>query len=359
MLDPNNTDALFLLGRAYFVLNSYKMAQSYFLQVLDNNPSPLLRLKTEQYLKLINERAPELRLPTRGTITKYLFANLTSGYDSNINGATTSSVFVLPVGILNLFPSQTKKSDGFGDGFIKGGIGKTINDNLGIFADASAEGHFNYTVPGFNYSIFNGDIGATFTKGDYQIIVPLGVQQIYTGNSSFERYVVLASILSRTFRTNNSVGVLTSVQAIDYPQTNNRQQYQSFFAGNTVLQFPLICTRFTGSIYYGDGKALDQTGAYLIRDFSGVQGLLEWLRWKHNTPFISSIIQDSNYTGTDPAFLKRRHDYYYSVGVGWNWNFTKHWNLQPQYIQIWNKSNIAIYKYNRSVAQVSLIYLWS
>jgi hypothetical protein len=70
--------------------------------------------------------------------------------------------------------------------------------------------------------------------------------------------------------------------------------------------------------------------------------------------FASAGYQRGRYDKDNLAFLTKRDDKQFDAALGSNWGFAKLWSLRPQLAYTRNKSNIAIYSFDRVDASLSV-----
>jgi hypothetical protein len=68
----------------------------------------------------------------------------------------------------------------------------------------------------------------------------------------------------------------------------------------------------------------------------------------------SASVEQRRYGGPDPLFLIERKDTQVDVSLGLTYAFAPKWSVRPQISFTDNDSNIDIYEFSRTVAQIGL-----
>jgi tetratricopeptide (TPR) repeat protein len=349
-MQPDNALARAEIGRAYLAAGETETARGELAQVRASRIPQAAIPAVDRLLGAITQLQSGQKPQVRG----YLEAGF--GDDSNINSATSDSQVAVPAlgGLLvNLDTGSKKSHDTFG--MVGGGasLRVPVAPDLAFAGNVAATQSSNSDSSRFDAGLIEGNAGLLKTSGDN---IYSGVLQAATNR-----------IGSRTFR--NSLGVLgqwqvnlgsqaqltTFVQAarLSYPGEALRD------ADRWLVGAGYAHARASGPVLYaaaygGREAARASNVEQLSHDFWGLRGGIQWQSADAVTLFGNLSMESRGYRGEEPLFLRTRDDRQSSASLGLHYQLVPGWRLTPQVAWTSNRSNIAIYGFDRTVASIIL-----
>jgi hypothetical protein len=90
------------------------------------------------------------------------------------------------------------------------------------------------------------------------------------------------------------------------------------------------------------------------KPFYGLRLVLQAAPWSSVSAFLVGGVQVGKYTQVNDLFDEKREDHLYDATAGIAWTFAKGWSLRPQVVYYKNKSNLALYEYDRTDTSINL-----
>jgi len=350
-VQPDYVGVRLEMGRAYLALGDYARAKLEFETVMrfDNLP-PDLRQQAQIYGK-----AAEDAISGKKTIG-FGYLEYGYGYDSNPLSATRISEMTLADGsILTLPPAALAHSDHYNAVSTGGEVSHALGNKFSVFlgADLRDREYQNIDLAD-NYSL-DGRGGFGYNEGAHNTRIGM------TGGSYW---------LDRT-KARKSYG-----WTFDYRYLAGKQDQLTFNASGTrFLYLPDALQINSYDLYQGaagwlhaseDGKGVASfilLGGYEKQTDGRVDGnkpfyggrlALQRALSDSLGAFFSGGAQTGKYSQINAAFDTKRQDTFYDATVGVTWSFYKRWSLRPQVSYFKNKSNIALYEYDRTDASVNV-----
>ena len=349
-VDPTNARARLEMGGAFLALGEYARAKLEFETVLRlSNLPPGLREQARAYA-----RAAENRLAGRRALfTGYLEYGY--GYDSNPRSATSvGSITTANPFVIILDPVLLERSDHY---HALGG-GAEVNYRLGgafsVYAggDARARRYRNLGVA--DYGQLDGRLGMGYARGPHSgrlgIIAgryDLDDRNVRESAGMTGEYRHLASS-----RAQLSFNVLAA--AYRYVPEHLRANDFDLFQGSLGWLRAIGSGGVLGvSVLGGVEKA---TGGRLDGDkpFYGGRLTIQHTITDRTAIFVLVGTQRGQYKEINPIFGVQRVDALHHLVTGLSWNFAGNWSLRPQLAYVENRSNLELFKFDRTDLSVNL-----
>jgi tetratricopeptide (TPR) repeat protein len=358
-LQPNNAPARAQIARAYFNLKETETAKREFETVKGQGVPDDVRISIDRYLDAIDRIAD-----TEGLSARF-FLEFTSGYDSNVNGATAINEVAIPA-----FGNVPFRLDALSvetpDWFFSAAAGIAVRNPLGealaLVGGVSAYKRVNVEEDVFDTGYIDGYLGLTH-KVARDTFTLVGQGNAFLVNDPIYRHAyreALGGTLQWThdFNARNQMTAYLQYAALRYPEQAPRDAdryiagvgYAHAFRGGDASAYL--------GLYGGAENARDNAFEYLGFDLAGLRlggqkGLSERLYL-----FGSASVELRRAQGTDPFFQVEREDEQYTASLGLNYLLPREWRLSPQVTYLHNSSNIEINEYDRWQGFVSLRRDW-
>jgi len=356
VVDPQFAGARMALARAYFAMGAYTAAETAFLQLLEYNPPPQVRIVVDRYLAAIKQRAEARRTQVRGYISTRI------GRDTNANNATGVSTFQVPA--LNnltvtLAPNNQKSASYYGELALGISAEHQISEGLGLYAGLDANHRDLPRGHPFDQSGINGTFGVILGSApDTVRIGGLAGQSFLAGTKLYHNLGVNASWQHVSGRRDlwTLFGQVSSIRYNNAALFNNN--VDSILAGisETHAMGDSGKILISASLYGGyerDAHHRADGAKSLLGGNLGAQAKLT----RQVSMYGSFGAQLGDYKRQNVAFLKTRYDRVYSASVGLAWILLKDVTLQTAYNYTSNLSTIVINQYNRT--DVSMTLRWA
>lgn len=344
---PDHEGARVELARAYFLIGEDARAREEFEVALANRPSPEAARVIAEYLDAL--RARESRF--RPTAMAYVEAGY--GYDSNPRAGVDNPLITLPIfGEVTVDESGVRKSDRtsiYGAGFRLTG---PLTDRVVAFASGQAEVVDYPNVGDFNQRVYAGSLGVAgqWRKQSWRLGASSGYQTLggnpYRHTSGvFGDWAVPLS---------ERLVVSTGIQAgkLDYEGANVVRN--SDFWTATVAVRHAFAMRFQPllelSANAGRERNVNADRQDLSRDIYGGRIAAMCAPFGTWTIGVGGTYQSSRYREADPILETARDDRYAAADFHVAWNPLRGLTLRAEFSAARNKSNLALYEYNRRTA---------
>jgi tetratricopeptide (TPR) repeat protein len=359
-VQPNSAPARAQIARAYFNLKETDTAKREFETVKSQEVPPSVRDTIDRYLEAISRVAEAERLSAR------FFLEFATGYDSNVNSATTTSEFAVPglSGPLRLSPGSLEVGDGFFSAAAGINIANPLTKRVNLIGGLSAYGRLNFVEDNFNTGYLDGYLGVS-TKAGRSTFSLVGQGNVFTVSDPVYSQAyrnALGGTFQWTYDLNarNQFTAYVQYAALTYPEQSPRDVdryivgagYAHAFRGNDPSVYI--------GVYGGTEQERDEAFAGLASDLIGLR-LGGQKRLNDRTYLFANLAAEyRDYRGPffPPFILDEREDKQYSVALGVHYLLPKEWRVSPQMSYLRNDSNIAINEYDRWQAFVSLRRDW-
>ncbi|MBU0689560.1 MAG: DUF560 domain-containing protein [Gammaproteobacteria bacterium] len=351
-VDPNFAGARLDMARSYFHLGDLSRAKTELEMVMKQEPPEAARITIEKYLGAIDS-AEEARK------TRYsVYLEGTVGRDTNVNNSTSQSDVAIPAFgdlVFTLNPTSLKTPATYFMGAIGGEVSHTLTDQWSVNGGVDLRQRNNHKMPSYDFGSLDARVGAAFA----------------TGNEVFRLGLTWGFYEQAHLKNRNAYGFTGGWQHNFNPknQLNVFGQYGK--------------NRYSDPTYQVNDFNLSVVGAGLLHIlddgqsvlFASVNGLKEGavndradgsksgygLRLGGQAPVSDAVevfanvgYQRGRYDKENLAFLIKRDDKLVDLSLGASWHLTKLWTIRPQIAYSRNKSNIAIYSFDRIDASMTV-----
>lgn len=357
-LNPAHAGAQMDLGRAYFALGSYDLAEAAFRKLREQNPPPAAQQAITQYLDTIQSRRKETRPGWSG------FAELSLGYDSNLTGVPADfgaaslqafNIAVDPTG------NSIKRSEPYFEAQASLEYTYPLSRGWSLFAGGGARSRTYHRESDFN--VLAGDLrfGGALNSGPTQWRIASAYQHYAQDGAApgeprpkNDRETANASLdWRRALDTRNQVGLSLQASRVRFP-TNAIDDFDQLYLGASWLRsfegrgVPLLYL----TLFATDDKAKN-TFADGITDKSKRLGGLRGYAQYSLTPKLQAFVGAGFVERRDQDDFARSttvaagRDRFAEASVGVTWQFQEKCAVRTQWAYTRNASNIDIYDFNR------------
>ena len=351
MQQPDNQRARLELARAQFMLGDDLAARTNFQAVLADAPPPNVRKHIQLFLDKIDERLSRAQSHVSG------HAQLTLGSDSNINSATSNtSVDVPALGQVTLADTSREINDEFLTVDAGGDWKYLLSKLTGVFASAAVKDQNNFSSHEYDTTVLGIRTGLSHVWGKNRFELPLQYQELWVDGNSFRRMVTLGGEWGRGVSDHDRLSLYGQLGGLRYPDQGARDVDLSLAGGAWTHNFSGDKLTTISSVYYGDESAKEAVGKHNGRSYYGLRLGAQWTFTPTQALFAVAGAQKVDHAAVHPVFAETRSDDFYQASLGWRWQANNNLSLQAEFEYYDNQSNLPLYAYNRSVAQLSLQY---
>lgn len=351
--NPGDDLARLELARAYFSLGEYQRSREEFNVVKRNQPPAGVVNTLNLYLDEIKRKEGLYKIQYRA------FGELGSGYNSNVNVATSvDSIYLPAVGSLSLAASMRPKPSPFGFGALGAGLTVPLDTSLWGFLDFNASGQRYSQVDGYNLAGANLVAGLKFVDGknEYKIsafgsLAKIDQTPVPNAAGGAIEYV------RQLAETQSLLAVLSSVK-LTYPT--------DYAAYNSTLNiatlgyrkgFPAAKWQPVVDVTANLGQQNNTSDrSDLGRAIRGVNVQVSFLPATEFGVSMGLGYTQSNYGGSDFLFDSTRADSLFSANTALQFKLTKQLTARAELTYYGNQSNLALYGYNQWTGALKLRY---
>ncbi len=348
---PNYVGVRLEMGRAYYELRDYARAIGIFETVLHfQNLPPDIRKQAQAY-----EQAARQSLEARKTVG-YGYIELGLGFDSNPQSATSVADIPLVDGsILVLPPSALERSDHYGALSLGGEVIHSLSDRYSVFAGTDIRARVHNNIGPANYIDAGARLGIGYSAASTSVRLGLGggryeLYGVPTRNTTSltldgrhllaNKDLISFSLGGTAFRF---IPIGLDVNDFDLYSTSIGWQ-RGINGGRGAIGFTLLGGRENDAGGRPDGD----------KPFAGFRVSLQNAFTDSSGGFLSAGTQRGKYDTTNAAFGVQREDRLNDITVGLTWSLPLGWSVRAQVQYLENKSNIALYQFDRTDASLNL-----
>jgi tetratricopeptide (TPR) repeat protein len=348
-VQPNNHLARAEIARAYLLLGEREAARREFETVRQQQIPPEAKENIDRFLAAI-------RVAETTRVDGYI--ELGAGYDSNVNAATRNSQIALPSlgGIIaTLDPASTERDDAFG--LLAAGINLThrLAPEWALVGAASGSARVHSDEDRFDQLTLDGSLGARWSRGKEAITLGGQAQTFELDHDRYREITGLVAQWQHTYDERRQATLFGQYSQLRYPTQSIRNAdrevigvaYGKAFSG---AYSPVLFT----SGYVGRERELASGVPHLGHELWGLRvgGQLRLgLGW---SIIGNASYEERKYGGPEPIFLVTRKDKQTDVSAGVSYLIRPNTVLLGQVGYTDNNSNVAINKFDRTVATISL-----
>jgi tetratricopeptide (TPR) repeat protein len=350
-VQPGNLQARAEIARAYYVMGERDTAKREFESVRERGVPAEVRETIDRFLSAI-----EATRKTRFNA----YVELAAGHDSNVNSATAQSQVAVPFfggAIVQLAPGSTRLKDSFGSLSAGLSLANEIAANWSVVGSASFYGKYNADETRFNTGTLDGALGLRWSSGRNAVTGALQGQRYSVDGESFRESAGGVLQWQHNISQTSQVSLFAQHAQLSYPDPSQsiRDARRTIFGVATAQAFagesaPVIFA----SLYGGEEKEDAPNVPHLGHKPVGVRVGGQWRVAPGVHLFANASAEQRRYGGTDPLFLVERKDTQVDLSLGLNYPIYRKLSLRPQVSVTDNNSNIEIYDFRRTVAQLGL-----
>jgi hypothetical protein len=349
-VEPDNVRARAEIARAYLALGETETALQEFQTVKRQGVPADVSMTIDRYIASVRRGGNE----TARSLTAYVEASV--GYDTNVNVGPNRNSVLIP-GFGNLPFKLSRNSQANEDGFASLGAGANLRQPLGngysLLAGVSASSRGNFSKQHFD--TYNGDVNLGVSRTVDQDVFTVMLQEgvFYVDDSRFRNHSGLTGQWQRNLDARNQVSVFGQYTQLRYAQQKVRDA-ERWVAGAGYAHLFREGMVAYGSLYGLEEKPRERGVDWL--GFSGWGGRIGGrMNYDARTVlFGGATYEYRSHKADDPSFLRKRRDDQFGILFGANYNLSPDWSVTPQLNLTYNKSNVALSDYHRSLFSVTL-----
>ena len=275
------------------------------------------------------------------------------GYDSNINTATELTSVTLPVfaflGPAALTGNATRTGDGYGQ--VQAGLsGSTgLSRQTKLYGSLLANTRNNFGSVAFDQDSLTPTVGISHTTATRDVLaVSAQGQFFWLGRHAYR--TSYGAIGQYTHRLEGGRAVFVSGQyfRLDYKQDHLRDANR--FAGSVGFAGKYIVASVNG----GRESLVNAAAPHLAYGFASAAASAEVPVSRTVAVVGGGSIEYRGYDGSDPLFLRSRHDTEVDASLGLRIALAKGLTARPRVTYTRNFSPISLYDYSRATAAVGV-----
>jgi tetratricopeptide (TPR) repeat protein len=364
-VSPGHAGAQMDLGRAYFALGSFDLAEAAFRKLKESGPPPQALQAINQYLEAIQARQRETRPGWSG------FAEAALGYDSNLTGvpgdfgAASQQSFAIttdPTG------NSVKRDAGYFEAQGALEYSYPLSRGWALFGGGSARGRAYHKEDDFNIVAGELHAGGTLNSGPNQWRVSAGYQD-YTQEGAApgdpkptnDRNTATTALDWRhSADTKTQYGLSLQASRVEFPDNPIDDFDQIYLGASWMKSFqgkgvPLLflsgfITDDKARNTYADGVTTKS------KNLGGVRGYYQRLLTPKVQLFntLGFVYRQDKDAFARSTTVEKGKDKFIELVLGINWHFQERCAVRAQVAYTQNESNIDIYDFNRTEASTAV-----
>lgn len=349
---PGHAQARAELARALAASGENEAAKAALEDVKRANPPQEVQERIDRLLGAIE------RSSRRTSVTGWLEAGI--GLDSNVNSATSSSTIAVPAfggAVFTLGAAGVKQRDEFASFAGAMDVSHAFTPEWSAFGRLSGSLKRNKDQDTFDTHSADLTAGIAYTSGKNRFSLAGQAGTFGVDNSRFRDYLGVTGQWRYSLSQNAEAGLFVQRGRLDYPGQDIRNAHRTVVGATFVHLFggrwqPALY----GSVYAGEERERAANVPHLGHKLYGTRVGGE-AAWNERTKvFASASYEDRDYGGAEPLFLTTRGDRQLDLAAGVRYAIGRQWEVTPQVSYTDNRSNIGIFRYERTQALVTLRY---
>lgn len=348
---PDHVRARAEIARAYAALGEMKTARQEFETVKQQGVPPEVAVTIDRLVSAIERIEEEGRTTVRG----YLEGTL--GHDTNINSATPDRNVAVPLfggAVFTLGPGGAKRSDGFSTVGAGIGLRHPLNREWALTAGLNGNKRMHHDQDRFDTGAADAHLGLVRTYGKNVFSAALQYNQFWLDNDRYREATGIIAQWQHNYDARNQSSLFVQYAGLDYISQEMRNADRFVLGANFAHARPGFKTVFYGGAYVGEEVARKDAFPHFGHTLWGLRVGAQHEFNPNVKAFANLGYEDRRYDGTDPFFLKTRHDGQWNLGFGVAWTPAKHWRVTPQFQYTRNNSNIVLNDFKREVLSVTV-----
>ena len=356
-LDPSNAPVRTELARAYAQLGDSATAKRELDLVRENPATPTsIRTNLSNYTDTLDEALSGGPRKITATI------NATTGYDSNINTATTSSYLVVPA-LAALGPARIAGgAQGESSAYTEAGATLTavqpITLSRSLFASISANTKTPFESSDYQQTSLSGEAGIQLlTPDNGKFTFGLSAQKFWFGGEEYNDTLAATGSWQLPLNATGNLTTYATVSHINY-EDNSAQNANRAIVGTSLdnrWRTAWSPYAFAG-VYGGTEHTEDDATDYFSHNILGLQTGFELFPTNNMSIFADARFEVRGYAADYPLFMKARQDNQLDLSTGVTYALTPALALRPTLSYRNADSNIGFYNYQRWLASLNLRY---
>lgn len=348
---PDNQAARLELARGYFVLGDDARAREEFDAVLKTKPPAAVEANVQRFMDAI--RARESRYQT----TAGFYAEAGVGHDTNVNGGVGSPTITLPgFGTVTLL-TGVKTGDNFTALALGGNISHPVAPGVAIFGNANADAKLNSHDTAFDQKNIGAAGGLSYITGKNLFRATASYSELHVENDRFRTVAGLTGELNHQLDELQMLSGFVQYAKLEHPGLNEVRDAKLWALGPGYRRAFIGTWQPLLSLSANYGKEHNEKNRPdLGREFYGARAAIALTPAPKWSVSAGATYQESKYDGPDFLLGVVRKDKYFGLDANVGYAFTRNWSLRGEYQYNDNKSNLALYEYDRHLVAVKLRY---
>jgi hypothetical protein len=352
---PENDRARLELARGYFVLGELARAREEFEAVAARRPPPAVMANIERFLDAI--RAQESRY--QPTATAYL--EIGAGLDSNVNsGASGATIEVPTLGSVQLAQAGVKSGDRFLHLAAAGQVTRPVAPGVALFGGATYEGkrHGDWFDRQFDLGSLGAWGGVSFIRDKDVVRATLSYSTLAVQSERFRNVAALGGEWHRQLDELNTASLFAQYAALDYPAQPVRDANFAGLGAGWRRAFvhhlqPVVQLQALAGAEKNDAAPVRDDLSRRIATLRAAATMTPAPKWALSAGLSYTR---SWFRAADPLFGERRRDGYRGLDLGVSYRWGRNLSVRAEYLRADNRSNLALYRYDRDLFAVKLRY---
>lgn len=354
-IDPKNGPCRVQMARTHLAIGETPNARAELQTIKDYNPPAEVQTLVAQYLGTIDK----IEKQQKRRITA--FAQMGTGYDSNINSATDNSKIAIPTNSnTSLFLTVPSSTDsGFTELQAGAALQYKLTPSVLGLADVNVQHHSIINNHEIDYQSADTSLGAMLSANSNQFIGKVQAQKMWLDTEAYRDVVGLLAQAQHALTDTAQIALFTqwSQMRYDTQQARDADRLNIGLAYSQALDIQLNPTIYV-SFYGGNEQVTHDNFDFFSQSFTGIRSGATLALAKNLSINSNLSFEKRDYDAINPflPFADKREEKITDLRLGLDWRIKPQLSLQPTYAFTNNNANTPTDEYKRHIISINLRY---
>lgn len=315
--------------------------------MLAEGPPPAVAGSIQGYLDEI-DRQRSVRSPR--LLARVGFS---TGYDDNVNSATTDSLIATPIGAFELSEAGQALGSGFAESTVRLAYEHPLSRRKAIDVVLSSSLRHNFDQHDFDLDVYRVETGLAYEEGARRIRGALRGTLVELAGDRFQQSGGI-SLVGDLSAGRWRFGANLDAALVVYPEDGLRDVVQ--LLGGVEASYLQPRDLLTVGVFAGSELAVESEGDFNGRDIAGLSAGWQHAAFPGHVPFARYRLLASWHHEDHPVFAERRQDVQHSAALGWNWFVSNEIAARAELDYTETRSSLELFDYDRFRIETGLSY---
>ena len=350
-VEPSNARARAELARAYLAVGETKAAREEFESAKKLGVPADVEQTIDYFLSAVD------RIENAGKTVMRGYVEGTLGYDTNVNAAPANSTIAVPA-FGNLPFTLSSESLATKDWYasVGGGVNfsSPVNQDLAIVGGVSGSQRWNQDISSVNLTAADANLGVLYTQGKNVYSVAAQYNTLRVANDGFRDALGFSAQWQYNIDARNQFSAFLQYADLDYADQALRNADRWVWGAGYAHAWRDGLIAYVSAYALQENVHSKEVVPHLGLDGYGARVGAQYRLDEKTTLFGNVAYETRRGDARDPTFLTARHDEQLMANLSVSYQIKKDLKVTGQYSYIDQRSNIALYEYDRNILSVTL-----